>query len=127
MEIVKTLLEGASNDALQWFSLNEMEANPTKFQAILFDKKSCYDHILLNVADTTIKPSKTVKLLGIEIDNNLCFAKHISNICCKAGKQLSALARLSRLLDVKSKLLIFNRHGSCKTQRRAICKKIEMP
>ena len=61
-----------------------------------------------NIKGAEIRPSISVKLLGIEIDNKLNFSKHISNICKKAGQQLSALARLSKFLDPDTKLIVFN-------------------
>ena len=54
-----------------------------------------------------IQPEKVVKLLGINIDENLNFSKHTEEICKKAGRQLSALRRLSFCLDIKAKLALF--------------------
>jgi len=65
------MLEQASNDALIWFGNNFMKANPSKFQSIWFNK----DDLSLNfeVADSTIKSEKVVKLLGIQLDSKLSF------------------------------------------------------
>ena len=106
-EIVKSLLEETTTCALDWFAANQMQANPTKFQAILLGNKSQKD-ISFHISGNDIYPQKTVKLLGVEIDDKLSFKTHISTICSKAGRQLSALARLSRHLDVDTKLLILN-------------------
>ena len=38
------------------------------------------------------------KLLGVTIDKNLILNPHFSTMCKKAGKKVTALARLSRLL-----------------------------
>ena len=38
--------------------------------------------------------SKKEKLLGVTIDKDLKFNKHISNICMKASRKLTALGRL---------------------------------
>ena len=105
--MVKSLLEDTTKSALDWFTANDMQANPAKFQAIVLGSKSQED-ISFCIDGHDIIPDKTVKLLGVEIDDKLCFKKHVSNICCKAGKQLSALARLSRILDIDTKLMIFN-------------------
>ena len=108
IEAVKLLLEEATNSALEWFSENEMQANPSKFQAFIMGANSGNSEISFDIAGSKITPSDTVNLLGIEIDNKLTFSKHISNICVKAGRQLSALARLSKTLDTKTKLITFN-------------------
>ena len=36
-----------------------------------------------------------IKLLGVDIDYQLNFDQHISNLCRKAGQQLNVLKRLS--------------------------------
>ena len=46
--------------------------------------------------------------LGICIDDNLTFDIHIDNICLKASRQISALQRLTGLLDFPSRKAIYN-------------------
>ena len=85
-----------------------MQANPSKFQALILGANLKNSNVTFDVGGAKISPSPSVNLLGVEIDEKLSFAKHISNICSKAGKQLSALARLSKILDTNTKLLILN-------------------
>ena len=42
--------------------------------------------------------SNNVELLGVTIDNNLRFDKHVSNICLKANRKLSALTRVAKFV-----------------------------
>ena len=42
-----------------------------------------------------IKNSNVVKLLGISIDYELKFTKHVSKLCKKASQKLHALSRIS--------------------------------
>ena len=42
--------------------------------------------------------SNDVKLLGITLDNNLKFDKHVSNIFSKANRKLNALTRVAKFL-----------------------------
>ena len=37
-------------------------------------------------------------MLGIQIENNLFFDKHVIGLCKRAGRKLSALKRLARIL-----------------------------
>ena len=46
--------------------------------------------------------------LGICIDANLTFDIHIDDICLKASRQISALQRISDLLDFPSRKTIYN-------------------
>ena len=109
---VKLLLEQATEDALNWFDVNEMEANPTKFQSMVLGN-TANEPISFNIRGQTISPSTSVKLLGVEIDDTLSFSAHIKTICFKAGQQINALARLSRTLNTQTKLVIFNSFILC--------------
>ena len=81
-----------------------MQANPDKFQLIFFNCK-VESPVILD--GCIIKPEKVVKLLGITIYENLSFSIHTKAVCKKAGRQLSALRRLSFYLDSKAKLAFF--------------------
>ena len=93
-----------SNVMLNWFKENYLQANPSKFQFIVFDKRNMSRSIQLD--DHVLMSEKCVKLLGVNIDSNLNFSNHISIMCKKAGKQLNVLARLSVCLDVEAKILL---------------------
>ena len=47
--------------------------------------------------------TKPVKLLGVEIDNQLSFNQHISKLCSKTAMQLNAICRLEKLKGNKEK------------------------
>ena len=55
-----------------------------------------HDDLYINIGMHIVKGSKTEKLLGIDIDNNLHFDKHVSILCDKASQNLHALARISK-------------------------------
>lgn len=109
---VNRALQQATKEMLSWFEINYMQANPAKFQFIVFDKmlSACS----LTIKDEVMLQSQgSVKLLGLLIDVKLSFSEHISIICSKAGKQISALARISRDLDVNTKLMLFQSFILC--------------
>ena len=64
-----------------------MKANPSKFQAILFKcfkKEEVFD---LEIGDELIKPVSLVKLLGVRVDDNLCFNEHVSLSCVRPRRR----------------------------------------
>ena len=70
-----------------------MIVNRNKFQSIISSKKDLSKSVLkINSIELTMESS--VKLLGIETDNELNFGKHISNICKIASNQLNTIGRL---------------------------------
>ena len=79
------------NNVMDWHKISSLKANSGKFQFIVMgaSKNDCFS---LNVARKVISFSSEVKLLGIRIDNELKFRKHINRlILMKAPYKLHAL------------------------------------
>ena len=89
-------LEHDSSLTLEWFECNHMKLNEDKCHLLIAGHK--YEHICANVGSVKILESDCVKLLGINIERELSFNYYISNLCMKAGRKISALARVSRLM-----------------------------
>ena len=82
---------------------------PGKFQAIITDKEKKYHtNETLKIGDKVIKASSSVRLLGVQIDDQLNFNLHITNVCRSAANQLNALIRLKRFLDFEEKKTLIN-------------------
>ena len=79
------------SNVMDWFKINSLKANPGKFQFMVLgaNKNDCFN---LNVAAQVIPSSSEVKLLGITVDDELKFKKHINELCRKASYKLHALA-----------------------------------
>ena len=88
--LLKTL-EQESESAVGWFKQNEMIVNADKCQAIILNKKESEAKYKLTIDDNDIESTKSVKLLGIAIDDCPRFDQHTSNLCSKAAMQLNAL------------------------------------
>ena len=58
------------------------------------------------IGNARIWESQHHKLLGVTIDKNLKFNNHISDMCIKASRKLTALGRLSRLLPFAKRRLL---------------------
>ena len=79
------LIKINTNKCIDWFKLNEMTANPSKFQAITIGNKDKHiDHFEIDT-NFKIKVDSNVTLLGVQIDENLKFDAHINKICKKAA------------------------------------------
>ena len=56
----------------------------------------------MNISDEEIVWERNdVERLGLTIDNNLRFDKHVSNICLKTNRKLSALTREAKFIPFK--------------------------
>ena len=106
--LLKQNLNSEANIAVDWLSINNMVANPAKFQAIVFTNKKEPIRTTFCIKDIHINNEELVELLGIKIDEKLNFEKHISEISRKAGGQLNTLMRLNKYLSTDSKRLAVN-------------------
>ena len=90
---------------INWCQLNQMEANPSKFQVLISEES---DNTTIKLNDNcTIESEPYVKLLGVHLDKNFTFDYHISELTRKAGMQLNCLKRIAHSLKDDIKLLLY--------------------
>ena len=99
IEIVVAKNKEISDKFFTWLENNAMKGNADKCHLILSSKKE----ISFTIKDKDIKSSSQKKLLGVTIDNDLSFSKHVTNLCNKASSKLSALARVSSYMTLLKK------------------------
>ena len=92
-------------NALNWFKINSMKANPEKFQFMVLGSRNKFS---LNIDGINIESKELVTLLGLTIDNKLTFEKHISNLCKTACYKLAALQRLRKFISLKQAVTLSN-------------------
>ena len=85
-----------------------MTVNPDKFQSMIISLKKDLRKSVLNINGVELTMESSVKLLDIEIDKQLNFEKHISNICKKASNQVNAICRLQAFMGHKEKEAMIN-------------------
>ena len=62
--------------------------------------------VTANIDGNIIESEESQVLLGVTIDSNLSFDKHINNLCKNAGAKLNALARIAGYMDIKKRRMI---------------------
>ena len=82
-----------------------MKLNTDKCHLLISDNKN--EQIWTKLDRDIVWESNDVKLLGITFDNNVKFGKHVSNICSKADRKLSALTRVAKFLPYKKRGILF--------------------
>ena len=100
-------LESDSQKMLDWFANNLMQANPDKLQALAIGKKTFKEQICFDLNGSKIKCEEHVKLLGVTIDYELNFDKHILEICKKSARQLNVLKIIGRYLNKLGRITIY--------------------
>ena len=84
-----------------------MQANPDKFQGMLLKGAKTVGDFAITVEGTVIAFVSEINVLGVCIDDQLSFNAHVDRIYTKAGRQVSALRRLTGVLDYESRLAIY--------------------
>ena len=85
---------------MKYFKINSLKANPGKFQFMVLGNKD-ERSFNIHINNVKIKNSNEVTLLGIKIDKNLTFKKHISELCRRASYKLRTLRRLGSILPLR--------------------------
>ena len=75
-----------------------MKLNEEKCHLVVSGFK--HEVLWVNIGEKKIWESKEQKLLGLNIDRDLKFTTHVSNICAKAGKKLSAISRIAKFMSL---------------------------
>ena len=102
------ILETEGELSVGWFRENEMVVNSDKFQAIILNRKEAQAAHKLIIDNKEIKTTNSIKLLGININDQLKFNEHISILCSSSAMQLNGLSRLQKYLGKSEKEAIIN-------------------
>ena len=105
LEYVLEKLEEYSALAMDWFEIFEMKMNAENCHLFISGNK--FEQMWVRIRDDMIWENRTVKLLGITIDNELKFDEHLTNICIKANRKLTVLTRMRKYLDFNKVRLLF--------------------
>ena len=97
-------LEQVSEDLFNWFKNNRLKRNADKCHVLVSTNKS----IGVKIGNYTIDNSECEKLLEVKIDVDLNFSDHISDLCKKASRKISALATVTPFMVLEKRKLIMN-------------------
>ena len=94
--------------AQRWFIENSLKINPTKTDLVIVSsrQRKIEQNFEVRFGDATVLPSQSAKILGISVDSNLTFEKHVSAITQRCYATLSGLSKLSHRLPEPVKKFI---------------------
>ena len=103
IEVLKCL-EDESDTLFEWFSNNQMKANPGKCHLLT----SSMTPTSINIKGYVINNKLCEKLLGVTIDSKLSFNAHLDKILTKARQKVNVLARIAPYMNIPKRKLIMN-------------------
>ena len=113
IEDIKRKVETTLSKAQSWFSTNSLKINPTKSEVMIFGLKKNQDEginieIQENGATKTIKTTKKMKILGVNIDNKLTWESHIKKVKRQTHNIITNLARTASVLPLTSRRTLYD-------------------
>ena len=95
-----------------WLSSNKLSLNIAKTEYILVGSRPKINSMdvqpTVKIDTSPIKRVKCAKLLGVEIDENLNWDKHIEYIASKVSSDIGALKKLKEIADRDTLVLVYN-------------------
>ena len=78
-------LETCTASIHSWLQMNGLQLNPNKSEVIQFTaargRNRVEDVTSIQISNAAIKPSSTIKSLGVTLDTKLSFDEHVTNVC----------------------------------------------
>ncbi len=100
---IRQLKESMTHDLrvlVDWFKANKLTLNLDKTSFVLFQPKGITldEDISLSVDNVSISRERTVKFLGLYLDEYLKFDSHIKHVCSKLAKNLFMLRNVMHVV-----------------------------
>ena len=95
-----------------WFKANKLSLNATKTKFTLFHKPSQMDNLplklpILKINNDKIERKDALKFLGVLIDENLSWKKHIKLLETKLSCAIGVLYRSRNFLTINARKLVY--------------------
>jgi exonuclease III len=93
----------------KYFDMNYLFINPIKTQCIFFQTKQSKQDLkfTIQVKNREIESVRSLNFLGVTIDSTLSWDVHIDKICNQISRNLFLLNRLTNILDLKSRKMLY--------------------
>ena len=116
---VRDAREKEGRQAYTWYKDNYLLASKDKFQAMVMNPRNVETNsasLDVIIEDHAIANMDHIQLLGVTIDKDINFSKHIGEVCTKAGRKVGVLTRrLRNMISCSAKLSIYTSHQSCRS------------
>ncbi|XP_051980588.1 uncharacterized protein LOC127641702 isoform X2 [Xyrauchen texanus] len=94
-------------DISAWMKEHHIQLNSAKTELLVFPANPAVEHnITVQLGPTTVSPSKTVRNLGVTIDDELNFTDHISKTARSCRFTLDNIRKIRSFLSVHATQLL---------------------
>ena len=114
MESVQRSLQEGLNDVSKWCDQNRIVVHPGKTKSMVLTSRQKHQlkPLILNptLGTNITEHVREHRVLGITIDEELKWQRHIDNICKQVARNLFLLGQLRKYVDTDCRKLFFNAH-----------------
>lgn len=111
---INQTLQVSLHEVSEWCATNHMLPNPTKTKCMLVTTRQKHQlnpsPLSLSFASQPVHQVRQQRVLGITIDDQLCWQMHIEQVCKTLSKNLFLLSRLRHFTDVPTRKLFYYAH-----------------
>jgi len=110
-ERLKMSLEKDLTNINNWLIKNRVKLNVGKTQCMLIGKKNSVkycENFEISINGTSVVKVKSLKILGVIIDQHLSFHEQSDKVLSKCYKSLSMLYPLKRIITTENKIMLVN-------------------
>ena len=115
MRILKAKTDKKFEEMAGYLKTQKLKVNEEKTHIMLLKtrqkRKQAKETLTIKAGSEEIKASKTEKLLGIEIESNLGFGKHIDSLVEKLEVGIKAIRAITGIANFKTRKSILNGHA----------------
>ena len=109
-QIIKKI-EKTIKTAQAWYSKNSMKNNTGKTEILLINTKTNNRNLKINIIDNgkhkSLKPKPHIKVLGVYLDENLNWDKHLRHVKKIATNSIRNLHRVNHLLPIETRIHLY--------------------
>ena len=77
----------------KWYQDNLSKVNYDKYQAMVLGNPKGERNVDLDICDEKVEQSQSIKILGVNLDENRNFRDHIRSVCKNVGGMIGILRR----------------------------------
>ena len=85
----------------KWHQDNLLKVHCDKYQAMVLGNPKGERNVDLYIRGEKVEQTQSIKILGVNSDENLNFRDHIRGVCKKVGWMIGIIRRLKTLIPVK--------------------------
>ena len=112
------------NGVFEWYQENCFKTNAHKCNYFKTNAVKCHSFLSpfsnkeMTITNYKIPSSNSEELLGVVIDSEATFSKHIENLCRKTNKKVHALVRVANFMTLEKhrlvmKTFVFSQFNYC--------------